>query len=398
MANLSAFTEAQTTLLIDIDVENTTTAATEIVAGGPRTTRPPDYQGLILGTTLVILIIVANFVSLVAFVIEKRLRTYNNYFIINLTIADLFVGLLQIIGVTHTFIGYFPFNQTICRIYIGLRNANFSVSVVGVVIICIDRHRATYDPINHFMTRSKAKAMKLNALTWLISYGFWMPFTTGWDYAVDHDAGRHCVGAFSRSTIGNITQNIISFFIPLVIISVLYLRIFLKIKETIGGKSVKKQFDNPEGSIGADGLSTSNATIVSELTSDDVIEMKTNPIAAPEVKTTGQAGSRIGKVSANDKGRNHKRESSNEMQKATRTLSYIVISFIIAWLPNNIIYLLFAIDPRLILTPILPRALRQFFNWLRYANSFLNPLCYVASQPLFRQTIINMFCNPRQYC
>eukprot|EP00057_Strongylocentrotus_purpuratus_P005380 XP_003730830.1 PREDICTED: muscarinic acetylcholine receptor M2-like [Strongylocentrotus purpuratus] len=289
MANFTATSEEFTTFFEEIVEENTTTAEMEVVADVPGAPRPPDYQGLVFGTSLVILIILMNAISLIAFTIEKRLRTYNNYFIINLTIADLALGINQTVGIAHTFLAYFPFDRDICRFYLGFRHALFSVSVVGVVVICIDRHRATYDPINHFISRSKRKATIMNALTWLISFGFWMPYTVGWDFAVDHDNGRHCVGAFSRSTVGNIAQNIFSFFVPLVLISVLYLRIFHKIKETVGGKSVNSHFDEPKvkGKLGKESpsLSSSMTTVAGDLSSGGTMEMK---IPAPQVTSVGK--------------------------------------------------------------------------------------------------------------
>nr|XP_054759591.1 muscarinic acetylcholine receptor M3-like [Lytechinus pictus] len=366
--------------------ENATDIATEDDGSPVSSSMSVDIQGLVLGILVVILISVTNLLSLAAFVVERRLRTYNNYFIINLVVVDLLIGISQIIGVAHTFLRYFPFSQGFCKVYLGCRQGLFFVSILEVVVICIDRHRATYDPINHFISRSKRKAMVMNVLTWVVGLGFWLCYSTAWDFIVDVDSSQHCFAAYVRYPIPNLMQNVITFFIPLVIISLLYVRIYIKIKATIGGKSVSRKFEDGmqdvtigEGSVESSNSSSGNNT---RLKSDEhVVPFKGRHEAEKGTTKTGAD-----------------RESKNEMMKANRTLSYIIISFIIAWLPNAIIYLLFAIDPALLLVRAFPAAVRQFFVWLRYANSFFNPICYAASQTLFRRTVWDLICRPQKYC
>ncbi|XP_796359.2 muscarinic acetylcholine receptor M2-like [Strongylocentrotus purpuratus] len=371
MTNLSVSVEPYTSFFDDVSDDAVVTTVEMIVGGGGGSTRYKsinNLQGLILGTSLVILIIVTNLLSLGAFAVEKRLRTYNNYFIINLALSDLAVGILQIVGVIHTFNGYFPGGPEFCKVYLGLRNAMFSVSVVGVVIICIDRHRATYDPINHYMTKSKRKAVILNILTWVIAFSFWMFYATVWDFAINSNPGKSCLASFSRIPAANMFQTVLTIFLPLAVISVLYLRIYIKIKETVGGKSINKQFGEGEMS-----KSTSLTTVCSDLSSSGTMEMTKS---SAQVKTNGDTSGKGGKGEAgSNRPATANRETANEMQKATRTLSYIVFSFAIAWIPNSIIYFLYAIDPQLIAYENLPRDVKQFFVWVRFANSFFNPIC-----------------------
>ncbi|XP_796383.3 muscarinic acetylcholine receptor M2-like [Strongylocentrotus purpuratus] len=361
MTNLSVSVEPYTSFFDDVSDDAVVTTVEMIVGGGGGSTRYKsinNLQGLILGTSLVILIIVTNLLSLCAFAVEKRLRTYNNYFIINLAISDLGLGFIQIIGVIHTFTGYFPGSPEFCKVYLGLRYSIFSVSVVGVVIICIDRHRATYDPINHYMTKNKRKAVILNILTWVISFGFWVSYTTVWDFIVDSNSTKSCLASFSRYPVANMFQTVLTFCLPLAVISVLYLRIYIKIKKTVGGKSINKQFGKHGG--GEVSNSTSLSTVCSDVSSSGTMEMQES---SAQVKTNGDTSGKGGKVEANsNRPATANRESTNEMQKATRTLSYIVFSFAIAWIPNSIIYFLYAIDPQLIAYENLPRDVKQFFR------------------------------------
>ncbi|XP_030854504.1 trace amine-associated receptor 13c-like [Strongylocentrotus purpuratus] len=298
-------------------------------------TRSVNIHGILWPILFTVLIIVANFLSLVAFCVEKRLRTYNNYFIINLTILDFITGLVQIPAVVQTHIGCYPFSQNICKVHSAIRWGILNSSNLAVVLICADRHRATYDPINHFMSRSKRMAVIKNLIPWTVLVVFWFLIVT-------------------------------------------------KIQATLGGKNVENQFalkDANKGKITAElphddmTSAVSTATINVDLSSDSFDQ-------GPKMKNDNAAKS--GKKTT------MKRETATEMSKATRTLLVIVIAFVVSWLPLSILSLIYSIEP-VLAVPGLPRPARLFFGWMPYLNSLLNPISYAVSQPLFRSTIFNMF-------
>ena len=204
--------------------------------------RSVNINGILWPILFTTLIIIANFLSLVAFSTEKRLRTYNNYFIINLSILDFIGGLLLIPRVIHTHIGYYPFSQDICKVAYGFQSGIVNASNLAVIVICADRHRATYDPINHFISRSKRQAVIKNAIPWIASLAFWFLYTTVPEFIIDFDNGRHCVRWYRFYPILNLIPFITLFYLPFVIIAVLYFRIVTKIQATVGGKNVNKQF------------------------------------------------------------------------------------------------------------------------------------------------------------
>ncbi|XP_071476173.1 muscarinic acetylcholine receptor M2-like [Diadema antillarum] len=341
-------------------------------------------------TLFTTLIIVTNCLSLAAFGMEKRLRTYNNYFIINLSILDFLVGLNLIISVVHTHIGYYPLSQVFCKILGGLGQAVTSSSNFVVVIICADRHRATYDPINHYMTRSKRKAIFVNSLAWIAALAFWMPFVTVWEFIDHFDNGRHCVRRFTHNPWAYVVNITVMFYLPLVLIFVLNLRIFRKIQKTVGGKNVRKTF---QGNDVANTIGNTSAM------GGNMREFSTSSITAPnDIHVDSVKMKRVSMSLSKMHGHNKflkdfehavKRESAAETRKAQRTLLFIVLSFVISWLPHSIIRLIYAIEPVLIV-PGLPRSARLFFSWMTFGNSLLNPISYAITQPLLRTTLRNM--------
>lgn len=240
-----------------------------------------SINGILFPAIFASLIVLANIVSLASFCVEKRLRTYNNYFIMNLSILDLLIGLRLGISVAHTHLRYFPFSQNACKIISGFANAFTCASNFTVVVICVDRHRATYDPINHFMSRSKQKALLKNALPWLLGLAFWLPYVTVWEFVEGFDNGVHCLRRYARLALTQVITNVVLFFGPFLIIAVLYFRIFNKIK-SIGNGNLEKKFAMKGQSAGAnrskvvenysvDDISTiSSATTDVELDSADI--------------------------------------------------------------------------------------------------------------------------------
>ncbi|XP_072176717.1 muscarinic acetylcholine receptor M2-like [Diadema setosum] len=335
------------------------------------------------------LIIAANCLSLAAFGVEKRLRTYNNYFIINLSILDLLVGLNLITSVVHTYFGYYPLNQVFCKVLGGLGQAVTSSSNFVVVIICADRHRATYDPISHYMTRSKRKAIFVNSLAWIAALAFWMPFVTVWEFIDDFDNGHHCLRRYTNIPGAYIVNIVVLFYLPLVIIVVLYLRIFRKIRKTIGGKNVKNMMlsqGNKDAGIIGNNPVTGSMRELSSITAP--IDTHVGSVKDDRV-TMNLSKSHGHNKSLKDFEYTEKRESAAETRKAQRTLFFIVLSFVISWLPYSIIQLIYAVEPVRIVSG-LPRSAYLFFSWLAFGNSLMNPISYAITQPLLRATLRNM--------
>ncbi|XP_063955436.1 muscarinic acetylcholine receptor M2-like [Lytechinus pictus] len=370
-------------------VNDSVTDGASVEIGGEAGSRPSSLASLVCSGVFTALIIITNTISLLAFAVEKRLRTYNNYFIINLSILDLLVGVSLSAQVAHAYHGHYPFPQDICKILTGIAGGIVNGSNISVVVICADRHRAVYDPINHFISRTRRKAILINCLPWVIGLSFWLGYTTVWEFVVDHDNGTQCAPLFSESPIMYMIQNVCKFHLPFVIIVVLYTRIILQIRKTAGGRSVNKKFDSKASSSSS--LEKTKSSIVKDVTSSNV-DQHDGGVDEPEneVKndvTVSHPDNRF--TSSNQKSSAQRMESPSESRKATRTLSLIIVAFVVTWIPFSVISLLLTIDARLII-PRIPIQLYVFFAFLTYGNNLLNPISYVVSQPLFRATVMRI--------
>ena len=103
------------------------------------------------------------------------------------------------------------------------------------------------------------------------------------------------------------------------------------------------------------------------------------PQVAPVKQKPSDAEASKKKLKTGDKG------PSNSRRKAFITLSYIVIAYVVCWVPFQFVF-----DVSLARPEAVSGDLYTAMFWLAYINSGLNPFMYAFSSPDFRGAVVRM--------
>ncbi|XP_071479085.1 muscarinic acetylcholine receptor M2-like [Diadema antillarum] len=195
---------------------------------------------------LSLLTVMSNSLILVAFAMEKKLRNYQNHYIFNITVADFLVGVvcMPIRATIYLSDGKWMFGERLCIIFVGVQNALLGVSVLGVVVICVDRYLATFFPLRHHQKKSKGTAVVVNVFTWLLPFVLWSGLSIAWDFARPNyqmALTGWCMPNFALYVWSSVSVVMLRAVCPFLFMFILYMCVYYRLKST-GGQRVTAGF------------------------------------------------------------------------------------------------------------------------------------------------------------
>lgn len=116
------------------------------------------------GTLVALLTIVGNIFVIIAFYIDKKLQKYSNYFILNMAIADLMIGLLILAYTALESSG--RLNGVVCTVWLVLDYVAGSASVLCIVVISLDRYFLVSRGLAYIAKQKPGSAIIVNCAVW----------------------------------------------------------------------------------------------------------------------------------------------------------------------------------------------------------------------------------------
>uniref|UniRef100_A0A672YU79 Neuropeptide Y receptor type 2 n=1 Tax=Sphaeramia orbicularis TaxID=375764 RepID=A0A672YU79_9TELE len=190
--------------------------------------------------------------SLVIYVVYKfkNLRTVTNFFIVNLAVADLLVNTLCLpFTLVYTLYDEWMFGQVLCYMLPWAQGLAVHVSTITMNVIALDRHRSI---VYHMETRmTKDMCALIITVTWTLSALFASPLGIFREYVTldisPDESIQVCTEKWpvseKNARIYSISLVLVQYVLPLAINSVVYIRIWNKLKNrlTSAGRNDRHQ-------------------------------------------------------------------------------------------------------------------------------------------------------------
>ncbi|XP_043921753.1 histamine H3 receptor-like [Protopterus annectens] len=164
--------------------ENGTDVLNHIIDPLPRFTGTAFVILIVSLAAMVLITIVGNGFVFLVFIVDKRLRTHSNFFLLNLAVCDFFVGAFSVpVYTPYLLTGRWPFGRVFCKLWLVIDSLLCVASVFNIVLISYDRFLSVtkavaYRAQQQFLTQSFVKMIAV----WVLSFFCYGPAIILWDY------------------------------------------------------------------------------------------------------------------------------------------------------------------------------------------------------------------------
>ncbi|XP_063699713.1 octopamine receptor [Culicoides brevitarsis] len=188
----------------------------------------PEWEAIatvLILSFIIIFTVTGNILVILSVFTYRPLKTVQNFFIVSLAVADIFVASLVLpLNVAYLVIGRWEFGIHVCKFWLTADVMCCTASILNLCVIALDRFWAISKPLDYKRTLELVLSMIVSV--WVLSLLISSPPLLGWnDWPEVFTPETKCQLTSNQGYV--IYSALGSFFIPLVIMTVVYVEIFI---------------------------------------------------------------------------------------------------------------------------------------------------------------------------
>ncbi|XP_053323862.1 histamine H3 receptor-like [Spea bombifrons] len=193
------------------------------------------YFIILLISLVICLTVSGNLLVMLAFIVDKRLRTQSNFFLLNLAICDFFIGVFSTpLYLPYMLTGKWQFGRLVCKLWLVIDYMMCVASVFNIVLISYDRFLSVTKAVLYRSQQNshRSTVIKMGSV-WVLSFLLYGPAIIFWGsiYGQNDISDTLCAAGFYEVWYFNFGTSIIDFALPLFSISYFNLSIYWNIKK-----------------------------------------------------------------------------------------------------------------------------------------------------------------------
>ncbi|XP_023281767.1 muscarinic acetylcholine receptor M4-like, partial [Seriola lalandi dorsalis] len=211
--------------------------------GSPYKALEMFFIALVTGS-LSFVTVTGNILVMLSIKVNRHLQTVNNYFLFSLACADLIIGVFSMnLYTVYIIVGYWPLGPVVCDLWLALDYVVSNASVMNLLIISFDRYFCVTKPLTYPTRRTTKMAGLMIAAAWILSFILWAPAILFWQFIVGQRTvpPGECYIQFLSNPAVTFGTAIAAFYLPVIIMTVLYIHISLASRSRVSKHKPEKK-------------------------------------------------------------------------------------------------------------------------------------------------------------
>uniref|UniRef100_A0A663DSP9 Histamine H3 receptor n=2 Tax=Aquila chrysaetos chrysaetos TaxID=223781 RepID=A0A663DSP9_AQUCH len=378
---------------------------------------------------LVLATVLGNALVILAFVVDRSLRTQGNFFFLNLAIADLLVGGFCIpLYIPYVLTGKWRLGRGLCKLWLVVDYLVCTASVFNIVLISFDRFISVTRAVSYRAQKGMTRNAVLKMITvWIAAFLVYGPAILSWEHITQKSIlpEGECHAEFFYNWYFLMIASTVEFFTPFITVIYFNLSIYLNIRKRTslrnenlspGEEDCEMSFQGEKREHTIFFVKPANrhkcekkASSLSPLkkasrlslhklenqslnlnVNQDLpplqVEVKTKPHRNGFYKTTENIYNTTRRVDIGNTMANRFRLSQDK--RVAKSLAIIVCVFGLCWAPYTLLMIIRAACHG----HCVQYSLYETSFWLLWVNSAINPVLYPLCHMSFRRAFVKLLC------